>query len=97
MSSSNFFSTYAAVRFAGGKKAKGVAGPLVKGTGYGLLAMMLAPVALIEWLVRSMGEAKRRAAQPVRVADRDIPRTASGYPRRDTDMQDLLDEMMEDQ
>lgn len=86
----NLWTTYTAVRFATGRKAKGVAGPAAKASG-GILAMlMLAPLALLEWFVRSIGEARRRQA-----AER-IPRTAGGYPRRQTDMEDLLHQMMEE-
>lgn len=41
----SFLSTYAAVRFAGGKKAPGILGPLLKAAGLILYAAILLPIA----------------------------------------------------
>lgn len=89
----SLWTTYTAVRFATGKKSQHRAARLA---GNLFLLWVLAPITLFRQLrrVRVMTAEQHQASLPI--MERDIPRTHSGLPRRQTDMESLLDEMMKE-
>jgi hypothetical protein len=87
MGSQNFFGSYAAIRFATGKKAPGIVWPLLKALGLLVYAACMLPVILIRFLLSIHLEPPAPAPRPT---------THRGYPARFADHITDLEEAMDD-
>jgi hypothetical protein len=90
MSNQNFFGTYAAVRFATGKKAPGVVGPLLKAGGLIIALAIAIPIRLIASLAAGLKDVTR----PLPVQPAPKPTTHRGAPFHFQTSIDELQEMM---
>jgi hypothetical protein len=81
----NFLTTYAALRFTSGKQAPGVITPLFKAFCLLLIILVYAPIAFAIWLFRQVQTKRQPAPRPT---------THRGYPARFSDHVDDLQEDM---
>lgn len=89
----NALGTYAAIRFATGKKAPGVITPLGKALGLLTVATALLPVAIVEATIKKARTAQAQQQAQARAAHRAAQSTAGGYPRN---FQDHINQLTED-
>jgi hypothetical protein len=89
----SFLSTYAGVRFATGKKAPGVAWPLIKAAGLIVWMAILLPVALVQFIANNVRVSIPADPTPYTPPPK-RPTTHRGYPRRfDDHIIDLTEDM----